>query len=276
MQRSIGVGSLNADKTGSFVRLIRPDSEFRAQISRIHAINLEAFKHFILPTTTHIVIIQHPISLTMSDAESKGKSLPNGKSKQPSKSASEAIAILEEFKALIGKASKHASIYADFGKVLDRISDLELQISDKNNDILTKDAKIAQLNQLTQANLDTYDIRFSKWAKEEKALKQQIANAKTNAAEQSKKALKEQETKYSKDIERLRKEVTAEKRKSSGLEDKLKTAETKEMRLQQELNLAKTTLEEWESMLSILTDLNIEKLSVGTLSLVDLTFCCIN
>ena len=184
------------------------------------------------------------------------------KQQQSTNDRHEAIAVLAELEAAIRKASKYAHTYADFGKILDQKSALELQISDKNTEIMTKDARIAFLEAHKAENMEDYEKRYTEWANEKTVLEQQVEDAKADAAERKKTALMDQENKHKKEIAKLKKELATEKTKSGSLAQKLETSVGSETRLQQQLDLAKTTLKEWENKLSVLKDIDLGKLLV--------------
>jgi chromosome segregation ATPase len=205
-----------------------------------------------------------------------GKSMPNGKgppAKDPKSTATpslvqstsrkpEAIALLGEFAGLLEKAAKYAAIYADFGKILDQVSRLELQIADKNTEVLNKDAQIAQLKACNKANLDTYQDRYTEWDNDRRNFRVQIMEVEKAAERQAKINLKEQETKFREEIQRLKTELGSERKKSAMLESKRQTAENAATRQQREVGLAKAALEEWESKISILKEISITTLLV--------------
>ncbi|KAH0566148.1 hypothetical protein GP486_000451 [Trichoglossum hirsutum] len=200
--------------------------------------------------------------MALGEGTSGGRPSGSGSRKgpeQPINSANEAISLLAEVESLAKRLAKYASIYADFGKVLDQKSSLELQLANKITELSTKDGEIAKLNEASEAALIVHEGRYSKWLAEKTNLHNQIAAAKTEAAEQRRASLNDQEAKFKKELEKLRKEIAVERRKSSSLEEKIKTANNEETRLRHELKYTETTLKEWEGKLSVLKDIDLEK-----------------
>ncbi|KAI9760222.1 MAG: hypothetical protein M1840_002584 [Geoglossum simile] len=181
--------------------------------------------------------------------DSKGSSkLPNTDSKEstkgtgPQRSRHEAIAILAEFGAVIKRASKLSSVYADFEKILDQKSDLESQISDMDSALAKKGERIRFLEAHHQENIGGFEKRYADWAKDEAVRRQQITSAKTHA-------LADLEAKHKKEVEKLKRELVR------GVE----TSKKNETRLQGLLDFSRAGLEEWEGKLSILKEMDVVK-----------------
>jgi len=203
-----------------------------------------------------------PPSGNSAQPKEPSKEIASQKPQQPTEARDEAIAVLTELGAAIEKASNYSSIYADFGKILDQKSDLELQISDKTGDIATKQSRIAYLEAHNQQNIDDFEKRYADWAEEREALQQRVKSAKTEAAERSKTELKDYENRHKKEVGKLGRELAAEKSKSESLHLKLDASKSNETRLQRQLDLADATSSEWEGKISMLKDLDIVELLV--------------
>ncbi|KAI9768391.1 MAG: hypothetical protein M1839_004128 [Geoglossum umbratile] len=173
------------------------------------------------------------------------------------KDTHEAIAVLMELDAVMKKVSNHSSTYADFGKILDQKSALELQINDKTTELMMKDTKIAFLKANSEENLEIHEKRYAEWANEMGTLEQQVVEAKANAAEKHKLALADLEAKHKKEITRLKKDLATEKTKSDSIAQKLETSIDTETELQHQLSIAKTSVKKWEGKLSMLKDIDL-------------------
>lgn len=171
--------------------------------------------------------------------------------------AKQALDAWQTLEKALANISSHKQVFSHVAEAVDRhvATDREIQ---------EKDAHIARLQSTIQTQFEEVEKRFSKWTIEKKELEGEIRK-KDTASEAKLKALEQiLRADHTQDVEKLRKTLENEKKKSAALEVKWSDAKLKIKKAEDELARYKDEVEDWNEYVSELKEVDFEKLYVQT------------
>ena len=149
--------------------------------------------------------------------------------------------------------SEHSPVFLQVAEAMDRHNTMQVATQ-------KKDKNIAELESTIQIQMDQHEKRYTKWRQEKSQLEQRAIDLKTDLSTQAQGMLKKQKVTQIQEVEKLTKELEAERKTGATLKEELEEASTRTKRAEEELSCCTKQLSEWEGYLSLLKDIDFKKL----------------
>lgn len=178
----------------------------------------------------------------------------------PGTFASQAKQALDAWKSLqnaLGNVTSHAQVFSHVASAVDRHVDTE-------GEIQKKDARIASLQSAIDNQFDNFEERFSKWDLDRKELEEQIAKNETASNEKLKDAVQRIKASHLQEVEKLKKTLEGEEKKSTALAGKLRDANSKIKKGEELFAKCSEEVDQWKGYVSELKEVEFTKLYVQT------------
>lgn len=191
---------------------------------------------------------------TIGDRHAAGDAIATGAFASRAKQALDAYQTLEKALANI---SLHQQVFSQVAEGVDRHLATETELQ-------KKDAQITRLESTIQTNFEELTKRYNKWITDKDELEGKLE--KKDAASEAKLKVVEQNltASHAQEVEKLKKALESERKKSAALDAKLEDAKVKNRKLEDELVKCGEEVDDWNDYISDLKDVDFEKLYVQT------------
>ena len=163
--------------------------------------------------------------------------------------------------------SQHSSVFLQIAEAMDRHDTMQVTTQ-------KKDKNIAELESAMQVQIDQHEKRYTKWEQEKSQLEHRITDVRTDLSAQAQGMLKKQKATHIQEIEKLKKELEAERRTVATLKEEMEKARTRKEKAEEQLRYCTKQVSEWDGYLSLLKDVDLKKLYVNCCSCVRLFANC--
>ena len=189
-------------------------------------------------------------------------------SKDSSALANQASSAWRNFEDAVKNISEHSSVFSKITEAMDQHNALEVEGQ-------KKDKRIADLELGFQVQMDEHEKRYNKWKEEKSQFEQRAVATKAELTAQTQGMLKKQRITSTQDMEKLKKELEAEKKTLATLRLELEKANAKTHKVDKELRHCTEQLSEWKGYLSSLKDIDFKALYADCINYVvhGLIFC---
>ena len=149
--------------------------------------------------------------------------------------------------------SEHSPTFLQIAEAMDRHDAMQIATQ-------KKDQNIAELESAIQIQIDQHEKRYTKWRQEKSQLEQQAIDLKANLSTQAQNTLKKQKATHVQEVEKLKKELEAERKTVATLKGELERASARTKSAEEERSCCVKQLGEWKGYLSLLKDIDFKKL----------------
>lgn len=155
----------------------------------------------------------------------------------------------------LASVSEHAQVFSHVAEAVDRHVTMEIEMQNK-------DARVARLQSTIQDQFDELTKRFDLWAVEKTKLEEEVGRVKTTSDAKIKDVAQKIKASHVHEVEKLKKALDCEKKKSAALESKLEDANEKIKKAEEGFAKCKKEVDEWDSYMSELREVDFKKLYV--------------
>ncbi len=167
--------------------------------------------------------------------------------------AKQALDACQTLEKAVTNISSYQEVFSKVAEAIDHHVATEIEIQNKN-------AQIACLESTIQTNFDGFRKRVNQWEIEKKELEGELEK-KDGASDAKLKVVEQNLTaSHAQDVERYKKALESEKKKSAALEVKLGDAKSKIEEVEGELAKCREEVEEWNEYISDLKKVDFGKL----------------
>lgn len=167
--------------------------------------------------------------------------------------AKQALDAWQALESALANVSLHAQVFADVASAVDRQIATEAEIR-------KKDGRIAELDSTIQNQLGALEARYSKWEVEKKELEEKIGRKETASDARLKDVLAKKNAAHVLDLDKLKKALEGERKKSAALEGKLAEADLRIKKAEEGLAKKRKEINEWNGYISQLKEVDFKKL----------------
>lgn len=171
--------------------------------------------------------------------------------------AKQALDAWQTLEKALANISSHKQVFSHVAEAVNHHVATEIELHDK-------DAQIAGLQSTIQIQFDELTKRFSQWADDRKELEEKIEKKDTVSEAKLRDVVQKNKALYTQEVEKLKKALESEKKKSAALEGKLEDADSRIKETHDELVKCSEELEEWNEYISELEEVDFKKLYVQT------------
>ena len=168
--------------------------------------------------------------------------------------ANHASSAWRNFEDAVKNISEHSSVFSKVTEAIDQRNAMEIEAQKKGK-------RIADLELSFQVQMDEHEKRYNKWMEEKNQSEQRATHTKAELNAQAQAMLKKQRIINTQDMEKLMKELEAEKNTVATLKAELEKASVKIHKVEKELRHCTEQMSEWKGYLSSLKDIDFKALS---------------
>lgn len=167
--------------------------------------------------------------------------------------AKQALDAWQALESALANVSLHAQVFADVASAVDRQIATEAEIR-------KKDGCIAELNSTIQNQFGALEARYSKWEVEKKELEDKIGRKETASDARLKDVLTKKNAAHGLELDKLRKALEGERKRSAALEGKLADADLRIKKAEEGFAKCSKEINEWNGYMSQLREVDFKKL----------------
>lgn len=167
--------------------------------------------------------------------------------------AKQALDAWQTLQSALANVSSHAQVFADVASAVDRHIATEAEIR-------KKDGRIADLDSTIQNQFGALEARYSKWEVEKRELEEKIARKETASDARLKDVLVKKNAAHGLELDKLKKALEGERKKSAALEEKLADANLRIKKAEEGFAKCSKEIDEWNGYTSELKEVDFKKL----------------
>ena len=167
--------------------------------------------------------------------------------------AKQALDAWQALESALASVSLHAQVFADVASAVDRHIATEAEIR-------KKDRRIADLDSTIQNQFGALEARYSKWEIEKKELEEKIGKKETASDARLKDVIARKNAAHGQELDKLKKALDGERKKSAALEGKLADADLRIKKAEEGFAKCSKKINEWNGYMSELKEVDFKKL----------------
>lgn len=171
--------------------------------------------------------------------------------------AKEALDAWQTLEKALANISSHKQVFSHVAEAVDRHVATEIEIENK-------DARIACLESAIQTHFEEFAKRLNKWTIDREGLEGKLKKKETALEAQLKVVEQNLTATHAQEVEKIKKALENENKKSTALEVKLADAKSKMKKAEDELARCREEVEDWNDYISELKGVDFNKLYVQT------------
>lgn len=203
-------------------------------------------------TSSDVSVANSTKEPTLGDGSAAGDVAATGAFASRAKKALDAWETLEKALANI---SSHKQVFSQVAEAVDRQVATETELQNK-------DAKIARLELAIQTNFEELTKRYNQWEIDREKLKRELGKKDTALEAEIKVVEQNLTASHAQEVEKYKKALENEKKKSAALEVNLEDAKLKIEKVEDELAKCREEVDDWNEYVSELKEVDFKKLYV--------------